>query len=192
MMMVIVFGAAGLSTRETEMPKRKHIEFKCPRCGGKAMAYTRAIAGCEMCGSLLYTEIPQDVKSRLNQNMGMINAVFLDRFDSVSDLRGKDRNYKNIKAAVLAAGRFSVFDVQTKRDGQIFTQLCNDPEIETFDMGYPWTGVRRKREIETVEHLLEAIEDICQENNETSEFGLPTHDKKKMSRIALLIKNYTH
>jgi hypothetical protein len=73
-----------------------------------------------------------------------MSVIFLDRFDTVSDLRGKNRTYENIKAAVLAAGRFSCFDVETKKDGVMFTDLCNDPEIETFDMGYPWTGVRRR------------------------------------------------
>ncbi|MCR4322836.1 MAG: hypothetical protein NUV61_02000 [Candidatus Azambacteria bacterium] len=69
----------------------------------------------------------------------------MDRFDTVSDLRGKNRTYENIKAAVLKAGRFSCFDVETKKDGMMFTKLCHDdPEIETFDMGYPWTGVRRR------------------------------------------------
>ena len=72
--------------------------------------------------------------------------VYLDRFDTVSELRGKQRTYENIKQAVLSAGRFSCFDVQTRKDGQIFTRLCKDPEIETFDLGYPWTGVRLKKE----------------------------------------------
>lgn len=73
-----------------------------------------------------------------------MSVIFLDRFDTVSDLRGKKRTYENIKAAVLAAGRFSCFDVETEKDGVMFTELCRDPEIETFDMGYPWTGVRRR------------------------------------------------
>ena len=75
---------------------------------------------------------------------GKMSVIFLDRFDTVSDLRGKNRTYENIKAAVLAAGRFSCFDVETEKDGVMFTELCRDPEIETFDMGYPWTGVRRR------------------------------------------------
>ena len=73
-----------------------------------------------------------------------MSVMFLDRFDAVSDLRGKDRTYENIKAAVLAAGKFSCFDVETDRDGIMFTKLCRDPEIETFNLGYPWTGVRRR------------------------------------------------
>jgi hypothetical protein len=73
-----------------------------------------------------------------------MSVIFLDRFNVVSDLRGKNRTYENIKAAVLKAGRFSCFDVETEKDGVMFTELCRDPEIETFDMGYPWTGVRRR------------------------------------------------
>ena len=47
--------------------------------------------------------------------------VHLCRFDAVSDLRGKHRTYENIKAAVLKAGKFSVFDVETNKDGRL---LC--------------------------------------------------------------------
>ena len=74
----------------------------------------------------------------------MKGYVIIDCFNTVGDLRGKDRTYENIKAAVLKAGKFSCFDVETNRDGRLFTQLCRDPEIETFDLGYPWTGVRRR------------------------------------------------
>lgn len=79
-----------------------------------------------------------------------MTVIYLDRFDTVSDLRGKRRTYENIKAAVLAAGRFSCFDVETRKDGIMFDKLCKDPEIETFKMSYPWTGVRRVEKKETV------------------------------------------
>lgn len=75
-----------------------------------------------------------------------MSVIFLDRFDTVSDLRGRERTYENIKAAVLAAGKFSCFDVETEKDGKMFTRLCHyDEEIETFEMAYPWTGVRRRK-----------------------------------------------
>jgi hypothetical protein len=70
--------------------------------------------------------------------------IFIDRFDSVSELHGKQRTYENIKRAVLQAGRFSVFDVVTTKDGKIFTQLCQDPELEITTLQYPWTGVKLK------------------------------------------------
>ena len=78
-----------------------------------------------------------------------MTRIFLDSFDAVSDLRGKNRTYENIKIAVLKAGKFSVFDIETRRDGVIFTRLCQDPDIETFRLEYPWTGVRQ-RTTETV------------------------------------------
>ena len=73
--------------------------------------------------------------------------IHLCRFDTVSDLVGKQRTYENIKKAVLKAGRFSCFDVNTKKDGIIFTKLCKDPEIEVIEMEYPWTGIKLRQEI---------------------------------------------
>ena len=73
-----------------------------------------------------------------------MNKVFLDRFDTTSELTGKNRTYEKIKKAVLKAGRFSAFDVNTDEDGEIFTRLCKDPEIEVVSMAYPWTGIRLK------------------------------------------------
>jgi len=72
--------------------------------------------------------------------------MFLDRFDSVSELRGKKRNYENIKKLVLKAGRFSVFDVETRKDGILFTRLCDDPDIEIYKKAYPWTYVRESKQ----------------------------------------------
>jgi len=76
-----------------------------------------------------------------------MEKIFLDRFDSVSQLHGKQRTYENIKAAVLKAGRFSCFDVQTQKDMLMFIALCRDPELEVVNLRYPWTSVK-KREVE--------------------------------------------
>lgn len=65
-------------------------------------------------------------------------------FESADHLKGKKRTYEAVKAAVLEAGRFSTFEVNTAKDAAIFTRLCKDPDVETFDMGFPWTGVRRR------------------------------------------------
>lgn len=70
--------------------------------------------------------------------------IHLCRFDTVSQLRGKKRTYENIKSAVLEAGRFSVFDIETEKDGRMFTKLCRDPEIEIERGQYPWTYVKMK------------------------------------------------
>jgi len=71
--------------------------------------------------------------------------IFLDRFDSVSELKGKNRTYENIKQLVLEVGRFSTFDVKTKKDGILFTRLCKDPDIEIYKSEYPWTYMRRRQ-----------------------------------------------
>lgn len=80
----------------------------------------------------------------------MTYRVYLDRFDTVSHLRGKNRTYENIKTAVLRAGRFSCFDIVTQKDAKIFTALCRDPEIEIdkVNFKYPWTGVKLRLDVE--------------------------------------------
>jgi len=40
------------------------IEFECPRCHRVALAYSTTLAGCVLCGRLLYTEIPQEIRNR--------------------------------------------------------------------------------------------------------------------------------
>lgn len=67
------------------------------------------------------------------------------QFETTEHLRGKKRTYEAVKTAVLEAGRFSNFEAtSTMKNARLFTKLCADPELETFDMGYPWTGVRRR------------------------------------------------
>ena len=80
-----------------------------------------------------------------------MTTVFIDSFTTLDDLKGKNRTYENIKAAVLKAGKFSCFDIVTHKDAKIFTELCNlDPEIEIdkINFQYPWTGVRLKEKRE--------------------------------------------
>lgn len=62
-------------------------------------------------------------------------------------LRGAaaERVYACLKATVLAAGRFSVFEATSSvRAAHFFMQLQQDPELEVFDLPFPWTGVRAK------------------------------------------------
>lgn len=76
--------------------------------------------------------------------MSKYNAIVCN-FESTDHLKGKKRTYEAIKAVVLEIGRFSVFEAtNTMKDAKIFTRLCEDPEVETFQMGFPWTGVRRR------------------------------------------------
>lgn len=53
--------------------------------------------------------------------------------------------YEQLKKLVLEAGRFSVFEATSSQHvAGLFERLCQDPEIETMDQGYPWTGVKRR------------------------------------------------
>ena len=65
------------------------------------------------------------------------------RFDSTLDIPAKKRTYENIKTRVLKVGRFSTFE-PTARTDWIFNSLRHDPELEIIDLGFPWTGVKRK------------------------------------------------
>ena len=77
----------------------------------------------------------------------MKGRIFIDCFDSADHLTGRKRTYAAVKAAVLKAGRFSTFEATSNmKNARLFTKLCRDPEIETFDMGYPWTGVRLREQ----------------------------------------------
>lgn len=74
-------------------------------------------------------------------------VMHICRFDSAEHLTGKRRTYASVKAAVLEAGRFSVFEATSSaKNAAIFTEIERDPEIETFrnPPGYPWIGVRRR------------------------------------------------
>lgn len=75
-----------------------------------------------------------------------VPAVHICHFASIDHLRGRKRTYEAIKEAALAAGRFSIFDIETQRDARLFDQLERDPEVETYrnPPGYPWIGIRRK------------------------------------------------
>ena len=69
-------------------------------------------------------------------------------FDSAEHLRGRARTYAAVKAAVLEAGRFSVFEATASRQkAEMFDRLERDPEIETFrnPPGFPWIGVRKRK-----------------------------------------------
>jgi hypothetical protein len=67
-------------------------------------------------------------------------------FSAVQMPKGKALTYESFREAVLAAGRFSVFEAtETDRSASLYTALCRDPEIETdISCGYPWTIVRRR------------------------------------------------
>ena len=86
----------------------------------------------------------------------MANGFIICSFastDEIKGLQGKRRLYGTaaekvyaaLKATVLSAGRFSVFEATAStRAAHLFTRLHEDPELEIVGMAYPWTGVRRR------------------------------------------------
>jgi hypothetical protein len=76
-----------------------------------------------------------------------MRATHICRFDSAEHLTGKHRTYQAVKAAVLEAGRYSIFEATAnQRNIGIFTAIDRDPELEITRLGYPWIGVKRKKE----------------------------------------------
>ena len=67
----------------------------------------------------------------------------IDRFDSAEHLKGRKRTYATVKAAVLAAGRFSVFEATASRaSADLFNSLERDPDVVCdHTRGYPWIYV---------------------------------------------------
>ena len=51
--------------------------------------------------------------------------------------------YEDFKRDILAAGRFSVFEVDSK-NAKFYTRLGKDPELDCAPMQYPWVGVKKK------------------------------------------------
>ena len=76
-----------------------------------------------------------------------MRGVHVCCFDSASHLTGRKRTYESVKAAVLEAGRFSVFEAtENDKNAALFTQLHHDPELEVGGGAFPWIHVRRREE----------------------------------------------
>lgn len=66
------------------------------------------------------------------------------RFSALDELTQRDkRDYEKVKEVVLRVGKFSCFEVDNHLARNI-EKLLRDPEIEVIDLGYPWTGIRKK------------------------------------------------
>ena len=70
----------------------------------------------------------------------------VDRFDTTMDIPPRKRSYEAIKARVLEAGRFSVFEAtDNPRNAWLFTKLHRDDELVCdHTKEYPWVYVTRK------------------------------------------------
>ena len=57
--------------------------------------------------------------------------------------------YEDLKAQILKAGRFSVFEASNSpRSAGMFDRLCSDPEIVTSELGFPWTSVKLREPVQ--------------------------------------------
>lgn len=69
-------------------------------------------------------------------------AIHLCSFDSGIPSKQK-RDYPMLRAALLAVGRFSVFEAtESQRVAKLYTKLSDDPSLLITNLGYPWTAVR--------------------------------------------------
>jgi hypothetical protein len=86
-------------------------------------------------------------------NVGGFVVCSFGSTDEIKGLQGKrklygaaaERVYAALKATVLKAGRFSVFEATSSmRAAHMFTRLCEDPELEVVVEAFPWTGIKLK------------------------------------------------
>lgn len=77
--------------------------------------------------------------------MSRKRAIYICSFDETMDLRGRALTYEAVKARVVAAGRFSVFEATaTRRRAELFDRLGSDPDLVFERVGFPWTAVKRR------------------------------------------------
>ena len=77
--------------------------------------------------------------------MTLTRGLHLCSFEAVAWPRGRAQTYANVKAAVLRAGRFSVFEAtETQARARLMTRLALDPDLVFTQVGFPWTEVRAK------------------------------------------------
>ena len=75
-------------------------------------------------------------------------STHICRFDSAEHIVGKKRTYRAVKAAVLEAGRYSVFEATAnERNAAIFSDIDRDPELIVERAQFPWFSVRLRTEV---------------------------------------------
>lgn len=68
--------------------------------------------------------------------------LHLCTFQEGPDVKRRTK-YETVKRAVLAAGRFSVFEAcDNPTAAKHYTRLVRDPEVEVETLAFPWTAVR--------------------------------------------------
>ena len=70
------------------------------------------------------------------------SAMYIDRFTSLDDIKGKDRgnNIIVLQAIMQNGGRFSVFDANGDAMARTLQSICQSDWVKVReDVGYPWT-----------------------------------------------------
>lgn len=71
-------------------------------------------------------------------------TVYICSFASTDAIVG-GKTYEKVREAVLAAGRFSIFEAtESQRMAGWFERLKRDPTLEIFELAYPWIGIRTR------------------------------------------------
>lgn len=70
--------------------------------------------------------------------------IHIDSFQSGDDITRKTK-YEDLKAQILAAGRYSCFEASANQyAAALFMRLDRDPELEITNAGSTWIKVQRK------------------------------------------------
>jgi hypothetical protein len=74
--------------------------------------------------------------------MSRNSAMYIDRFTSLDDVKGRDRSNDLLVLRVIMknGGRFSVFDANDDSIARTLTMICRSDWVKMKDgVGYPWT-----------------------------------------------------
>lgn len=72
----------------------------------------------------------------------MARAMYIDRFTSLDDIKGKDRGNSILVLQTIMdnGGRFSVFDANSDEMGRTLQSICRSDWVKVKEgIGYPWT-----------------------------------------------------
>lgn len=73
------------------------------------------------------------------------SVIHICSFEAVGPIKPKT-SYESFKHMVLRAGRFSCFEATANnRTADLYTKLCDDPEIDVIRESFPWMKVLKSK-----------------------------------------------
>lgn len=71
----------------------------------------------------------------------MARVIYVDRFTSLDDIKGKDRGNMILVLQTIMqnGGRFSVFDANSDAMARTLQSICHSDWVKIKDTEYPWT-----------------------------------------------------